>query len=130
MPRYVTDTHALVWYLSGASNLSALARSAFEEAAKGVNPILVPAIVIAELVMLAEKRKGSIDVSKIFNSLSQNPAFHLLALAPETALHIQTLTALPDIHDRLVVAEAIENQASLITRDQTIIASGLAPVTW
>jgi PIN domain nuclease of toxin-antitoxin system len=53
-----------------------------------------------------------------------------MALPWEMVLRIQTLTALPDIHDRLIVAAALEVGASIITRDQAITKSGLAPVVW
>ena len=43
MALYVTDTHALVWYLSGSSLLGAAARSAFDEVTSGMSQVNVPA---------------------------------------------------------------------------------------
>ena len=54
MSLYVTDTHALVWYLGGSTQLGVTARSAFDEAVAGASAVYVPAIVLAELVMLIE----------------------------------------------------------------------------
>lgn len=127
MALYVSDTHALLWYLGGSPQLSMTARAAFDEAVSGSNQVIVPAIVLAELVMLAEKRRGAIDVNRIVATLQSIPGFRLTSLSPEVAIRIQSLTVLPDIHDRLIVAEALESGAALITRDRLITASGLAP---
>ena len=130
MTIYITDTHSLLWYLGGSPLLGDAARSAFDNAAAGTDQVSVPAIVLAELVMLIEKRRKSVDAASIFSTLRAAPGFRLTALTPQTALRIQSLTVLPDIHDRLIVAEAIEAGATLITRDEAITASGLVPVVW
>lgn len=130
MALYIVDTHALLWYLGGSPQLSGPARAALDEAASGLSQVLVPAIVLSELVMLAEKRHGTIDMARIVEVLQAAPGFRLSSLSPEIAVRIQSLTALPDIHDRLIVAEALEAGATLITRDQTITASGLVPTLW
>ena len=130
MPLYVVDSHALLWYLSGSPQLSAAARAALDEAAGGTSEAVVPAIVIAELIVLAEKRRGAIDLAPVLTALKTRPGFRLTALTTQTVLRIQSLTALADIHDRLIVAEALELGATVITRDRTIAASGLVPVVW
>ena len=130
MALYVADTHALLWYLAGSPQLSSPARSAFDAAASGSNDVVVPAIVIAELVMLAEKRRGLADLDQVVATLRARPGFRLSTLTPELVLRTQRLTLLPDIHDRLIVAEALELDATIITRDRAIIASGLAKVVW
>jgi PIN domain nuclease of toxin-antitoxin system len=127
--RYVTDTHALIWYLSGSPRLGSRARFAFDEAVTGESELLIPAIVLAEVIMLAEKNKAG-NANEIWTILSQTGSFKFSALSPQTVLKIQALTTLPDIHDRIIVAEAIENQAILITNDGLITASGLVEVVW
>ena len=54
----------------------------------------------------------------------------MTSLSPEIAIRTQLLTALPDIHDRLIVAEAFETGASLITCDQAITRSGAVAIVW
>jgi predicted nucleic acid-binding protein len=54
---YVTDTHALIWYLNGSQRLGAQARAAFDSASAGASQIVVPVIVFAEIVFLAERRR-------------------------------------------------------------------------
>ncbi len=85
MALYVTDTHALLWYLGGSARLSAAARAAFDEAASGTSQVIAPAIIIAELVMLAEKRRGTINAQQIIASVRANPNFRFTSLLPEIA---------------------------------------------
>ncbi len=130
MPLYVADTHALIWYLSGSSQLSQPARTAFDEALTGAGQVRIPVIVLAELIMVAEKKRVAINVQHVTDTLRATPGFQFTPLTLETAARIQMLTPLPDIHDRLIVAEALEHQAGLITRDEAITASKLVPVVW
>ena len=55
MARYVTDTHALLWYLSGSERLGVAARQAFDQVVNGQGEVVIPAIVIAEFIRIAEK---------------------------------------------------------------------------
>jgi hypothetical protein len=56
MSDYVTDTHALFWYLADDSRLGDEANRAFEEAEQGHALIYVPAIVLAEMYYLMAKQ--------------------------------------------------------------------------
>jgi len=47
---YVTDTHGLVWYLTGDEKLSKSARQVFENAESGEDIIVIPSIVLAEIL--------------------------------------------------------------------------------
>ncbi len=130
MSRYVTDTHALLWYLGGSSLLGDAARAIFDEAVAGTNELHVPAIVLAELIMLSEKRNVHANVTEIISKLQDTRGFHLTALTPALALRIHSLAALGDIHDRLIVAQALETDCPLITRDKAIIDSRLVTTVW
>ena len=59
-----------------------------------------------------------------------NSFYQLTALQPALALSSHRLTPIPDIFDRLVVAEAIERGTALITRDATIRECGLVETVW
>jgi PIN domain nuclease of toxin-antitoxin system len=48
MNAYVTDTHALLWYLSNDLALSALALDLFRQADTGLTEIVIPSIVLLE----------------------------------------------------------------------------------
>lgn len=130
MAIYVADTHALVWYLAGSPLLGENARRAFDEAIRGESQIIIAVISLTEFVMMVEKGRSAVDVKTVMDALRSVAGFEIKHLTTEVALNIQTLTALPDIHDRLIVAETLANSAILITRDQTITDSGLVPVIW
>lgn len=130
MAVYVTDTHALIWYLGGSPLLGDAARQAFDDAVSGESQVIVPAIVLAEMVMLVEKGRSDVGISAVMSALRSASGFVLNSLAPDVALSIRSFSALPDIHDRLIVGEALANSAVLITRDQAIAASGLVPIAW
>jgi PIN domain nuclease of toxin-antitoxin system len=128
--RYVTDTHSLLWYLGGSDKLSDTAKTVLDSAVSGENEVLVPAIVIAEFIRIYEKHGQVIDIPHILASLQERSAFQITPLELEIVLGIQALKILNDLHDRLIVSETIVRHASLITCDQDITASGLAPVVW
>lgn len=129
MSNYIADTHALVWYLGGSSRLSDEARVLFDSAIEGESRIFIPAIVVAELMMFAEKHK-LIESDKILAKLRAMPGFEFLSLLPETAAKIREITALADIHDRLIVAEAMIQNMPLISLDAAITKSKLVEVVW
>lgn len=51
----VTDTHALIWYLTNSPRLGSEARAAFDACDKGEAVIYVPIICLVEMVYLIEK---------------------------------------------------------------------------
>lgn len=54
--QYVLDTHALIWYLTANPRLSAAAKSAFDEIDAGKAIGIVSVMVLAEIVLLEEKK--------------------------------------------------------------------------
>lgn len=48
----------------------------------------------------------------------------------EAAIRLRDLASVPEMHDRMIVATALEYQAVLITRDESITASGFVKVIW
>jgi len=127
---FVADTHALVWYLGGSPRLSRPAREVFDSLGNGLNEVVVPAIVIAEMVMLAERRPGALDVGEVVARLRLSLGYQLTSLDPRLCLAIRTLTQFSYMHDRLIVAEAQAIQETVITRDELVTASGLVPTVW
>jgi predicted nucleic acid-binding protein len=103
-------------------------RQLLDDALNGQHTIIVSPLVLAELIIIAEKQRAPLDLPKIMATLTAEPAFELVALSAQTALLTAQLSVLPDIHDRLIVATALEFGATLMTYDQAITRSGLTPV--
>ena len=97
---------------------------------RSLHEIVVLPLVLAELVIIAEKQRVVFDLTAAITMLKDAPGFRYVDLTAQTALRTQQLATLPDIHDRLIVATALEYGATLLTADLAIIASGIVPVAW
>jgi PIN domain nuclease of toxin-antitoxin system len=88
---YVSDTHALFWYLTNSPALGVNARLAFDEADTGQALIYLSAIVIAELYYLNEKKGRPRDFASKYarrptaNSLS---CCHSTHFTRSTSTHV------------------------------------------
>lgn len=125
---YLTDAHALLWHLYGPQRLGEQARQVFADADAGQACIHVPAVVIAEALMVVQKgRLRGVTLAHLLpylDAMATSDNYPLCPLLPHT------YTVIPDIFDRLIVTEAISRGLSLLTRDTIIRASGLVAVIW
>ena len=106
MNLYVADTHTLFWYFTASPSLVAQAHAAFNEANQGQALIYIPAIVLAELYFLNEKKGRPIDYSATFALLTQSAQFVLLPFEPIDTLEFDLDKTVLDIHDRIIVGVA------------------------
>jgi PIN domain nuclease of toxin-antitoxin system len=127
---YVTDTHSLIWYLGDPDRLGAMARQAFAEAAAGRARIIVSVIVLAEIVFIVERRRVRADTREIIRRVRSSPPFEIVPLRLGTVLRLQTLAEIPEMHDRILVAETLARNGKLITRDRAIAKAGIVPTIW
>jgi predicted nucleic acid-binding protein len=127
---YVADTHTLFWYFTASPSLGSNAHGAFDEAKDGQALIYVPAIVLAELYFLNEKKNRPIEYSATFALLTQSAQFVLLPFEPIDTLDFDTDKAISDIHDRMIVGVARRLGATLLTRDAQIADSGTVRTMW
>ncbi len=63
---YVLDTHVLIWYFIGSKRLKRKLREKIEEVRNAGGRLLVPTIVLAEALAIAEKGKVGFDEFKDF----------------------------------------------------------------
>jgi Uncharacterized protein conserved in bacteria len=131
---YVADAHAMLWHLFDPRRLGASARAAFVDADSGGARIFLPAVVIAEMIMVIERgRLPSVTINQLlsmFAAMQSGFNYVLYPLLPEVVITSHMLTAIPDIFDRLIVADAQRLAIPLISHDAIIIASGLVSVVW
>jgi PIN domain nuclease of toxin-antitoxin system len=130
---FVVDTHALVWLLEGNPRLSTNARVTLEGEESRLWP---PVIALAEACWIIERGKTSIPSSdRLLTALDADSRWTVVALNRAAVQTSLLYTAIGEMHDRLIVATAIllggaDGPLSIITRDESICASGLAPVVW
>lgn len=127
---YIADTHSIVWYLGSPSRLGPHARHAFTEAVAGQGTIIIPVIVLAEIIFAVERGKVTADVRKIIRRIRSLRYFRVAPLRLATILRLQTLTEIPEMHDRIIVAETLLWKGTLVTRDKAITDSGIVATVW
>jgi PIN domain nuclease of toxin-antitoxin system len=112
------DTQIVLWAAAQPSRLSREVRAALEDSA---NAIHVSAVSIAEMVIKQSIGKLALPIRAL--DLCAELGFHVLAL---TGADGQRLAELPLLHrdpfDRLLVAQAIETELTLVTSDEQIMA--------
>ena len=116
----VLDTHAWIWWVSEPSRLGRSARGHIERA----KTIGVPAICCLEVAVLAARRRISLDrptLDWLRDALDQ-PLVELLPVTAAVAVKAADLPAmLPgDPADRLIVATAVLESATLVTKDERL----------
>lgn len=130
--KFVLDAHALIWYLEGNRRLSNAARKIVDDPA---SDLILPVIALAEAAHIISKGRTEIaSADVLLDRIERDRRFEIYPLTKEvlkTSLHI----ALPEMHDRLIVATAIylgtlEQEVSLVTCDANITSSGLVATIW
>ncbi|HEY9321390.1 PIN domain nuclease of toxin-antitoxin system [Achromobacter deleyi] len=119
----VLDTHALVWWVSGDSQLSRAAREAIE--AEGQDgEILISAITAWEVAMLVKAGRLALtmDATAWLDTVVQVPAVRFVPV--DVRISVQSVELPGEFHkdpaDRFIVATARHLSAPLVTADLKI----------
>lgn len=128
---YVVDTHALVWFAAGDARLSASARGVLSNPGQG-NRLAIPTIVLAEAWDLSRKKRVAVPFANVLRVVRASRA---LVWPLEDTTIARFPGQLPDIHDEIIVATALElegaySSVTIITRDGPISGLGLVPCIW
>jgi PIN domain nuclease of toxin-antitoxin system len=120
--RLLIDAHALLWFLVGDRRLSIAARKAIEEASEAY----VSAVSIWELSI--KEAAGRVVAPDVIDRLGELGFIHL-AIEWE---HAWAAGRLPNIHrdpfDRMLVAQAIVERLTIVSRDADIARYGVPVV--
>lgn len=118
--KYLADTHALIWYFAEDKRLGKNAEQIFLQAEKGKVTIILPTIVLAEAEAIARKYGYQRKFHTLVARLQENPNFIVYPF-DEVVLeaYFKTKPTL-EIHDRVIVATAKIQKATLITKDREI----------
>lgn len=130
MNEYVTDTHALYWYLVAAPQLGSNALAAFREGENGTARLYIPSIVLAELYYLNAKAGKPLDFVAEYARLVSAAQFVFVEFCGDDVLRFDSLTAIPEMHDRMIAGVALVRNCPCLTRDPLIVASGLVAIVW
>jgi PIN domain nuclease of toxin-antitoxin system len=114
------DAHALVWWLADAPRLSPVARGAIADAA---NDVVVSAATVWELAI--KRSAGKITLADDLAAAVEVAGF---SGVPVTIVDAEVAAALPPHHrdpfDRMLVAQALRLDATIVTGDRLLESYG------
>jgi len=124
MNGYVTDTHALLWYLTDDPQLSPKCKPIFEAADRGEAKVWIPSIVLVETVYLVEKGRIPDVMYARMMDIVEPPRLGY-EVAPLDGQLIRWLvqidrSTVPDLPDRVVAATALQRGLPLMSKDGRI----------
>jgi PIN domain nuclease of toxin-antitoxin system len=128
----VLDTHAAIWYLLEAKNLSDTVYALIDSAAASGAPTYISAISLVEIVYLVERRRIAADAYERFaDELSRdNPAFRVVPLDSDVVEQLKNIprAIVPDMPDRIIAATALHLGLPLVTRDRRLQQAGITTI--
>ena len=114
---YLLDTHTIIWYVSGSNELSQTAKNIMETKRCFFSFSSLWEIAIKQAKGILQ---FNIDIPKLKTVLEDEEFIYL----PLTEFDAETIKTLPDIHkdpfDRLLIAQSIENNLTIVTTDSKI----------
>ena len=128
--RFVVDTNALWWYLRAPERLSPSADAIFRLAEAGGTELMVPTIVVAELYYLSIKTRNPLPPAELVEMLDSSGFFAVSDLGRTQLEMLDRLPEIPEMHDRLIAAEALALGVPVVTRDPVIAASHQVQSIW
>ena len=130
LPAYVADTHALWWYLGSSDRISPAADAVFRLVETGNALLIIPAIVVAELYFLSVKLGSPFPPIDLYEALDGVEGVVISPLDRQQLTALQDVLDVPEMHDRLIAAEAFVLDAPIITRDQVFAGSQHVRTIW
>jgi PIN domain nuclease of toxin-antitoxin system len=127
---YVTDTHSFIWFITKDKRLGEKAKEIFRSCDNGNLIVIIPSIVLFECLYICEKKKVDLEFRQIIEKIDGTFNYLVYPLDEEVVLNCQSIKEIVEPHDRIVVATAKLLNATLITKDEKIIDSGLVKTIW
>ncbi len=125
---YIADTHTLLWFLYNDGNISNNAKSIMEESE-------YICVSIASLWEIAIKQcLGKIENQDSIESMASICIMNNINILEIMPKHLDCLKLLPSIHkdpfDRLIIAQAMANNMTIVTRDKIIPLYDCVETIW
>jgi PIN domain nuclease of toxin-antitoxin system len=122
------DAHSLLWFFEGNPKLGADARALLADMN---SRLIISAIALAEACRVVEKGKSKIPSTRdLFDAIDGDSRMRVDPVDRDLVERSINLTAIGEMHDRLIVATALRQSAVLLTADADIRNSGLIATRW
>jgi PIN domain nuclease of toxin-antitoxin system len=116
--RFLLDTHAFLWFMSGDSRLS---RKALRTMESGANELILSAASVWEMAI--KSRLGRLILPKPLEDYINEKREGGIQILPVDWTHASRTESLPDHHrdpfDRLLIAQSLVEHLPLVTADKT-----------
>jgi PIN domain nuclease of toxin-antitoxin system len=131
--KFIVDTHAIIWFLEGNRKLGPKAKVVLDDPE---SHLILPIIALAEAVDIVEKGRTKIPSTEtLLSDILDDPRIEIFPFRLEALLVSRSASSVPEMHDRLIVATGLllksqGNNVSILTKDESVVASGLLPIIW
>ncbi len=127
--RYVADTMAVVLRLE-KRKVSMQVKEIFASAEAGHVELFVPAMVLAEIGYLSEKKRIDTSLDAAMSYAEECDTISMEPITAQIVVRAFEISDIPELHDRIIAATAICRNALLITNDPVIAASKFIRTLW
>jgi len=129
MNSFVIDTVALILRLE-KRKLSPKVKAIFEKAENGEIEIIIPAMVLAEVGYLSERKKIETNLNEVKKYCKKHKSIAIEPITLEIVEKTFEIDDIPELHDRIIAGTALKKQFELITNDSIISNSRFIKVIW
>ncbi len=120
---------AIVLYLE-KRKLPSRIKAILLEVEKDKADLDIPAMVLAEIGYLAEKKKIDVDLGDIRKFMSRNNSVKVLDISFEIIEQAFAIKDIPELHDRIIAAAASQQNVEIVTNDPNISNSKFVKAIW
>lgn len=110
--------------------MGADAQAIFTALENGKATIYILAMVLAEILYLSERGRIKTNLSAVQSQLKKHPHCQIVPMDLSIVHAAASLTDIPELHDRLIVATASRLGIPLLTNDRLIAAAKSPDTLW
>jgi predicted nucleic acid-binding protein len=127
--RYVADTMFLVLWLEKRKLPTKMKAMAYAIEKNQVS-IIIPAMVLAEVGYLSEKKRIDLSLKELKSVLNKSESVKIQSINEEIIFSTFEITDIPELHDRIIAATARFLKLPLLTNDPIIFKSKFVDAIW
>jgi predicted nucleic acid-binding protein len=127
--KYILDTMALILKLE-KRQLSTEVKAIFNSAEIEETELIIPAMVLAEIAYLSEKKRIKTNPEETKKYFQSNNTINVEAMTERIIEKSFEINDIPELHDRIIAGTAFFYESQLITNDPIIMKSKFIETVW